>query len=74
LISQRYENNELCPCVFIKKSHSEFVIDAVYVNDINLIGTLEELEKTTSHLKSKFEIKDLKKKLSFVSAWSLSIE
>ena len=61
LISQRYENNELSPCVFIKKSHSWFAIDAVYVNDINLIGTLKELKKTASHLKSKFEIKDLKK-------------
>ena len=39
LTSQGYVNNELCPCVFIKKSHSRFVIVAVYVNDMNLIGT-----------------------------------
>jgi len=39
LISQRYENNKLCPCVSIKKSHFEFVIVAVYVDDVNLIGT-----------------------------------
>ena len=48
LISQGYENNELCPCTFIKKSHSRFVIIAVYVDDMNLIGTLEEHE-TTAH-------------------------
>ena len=39
LTSQGYVNNELCPCVFIKKSHSGFAIVAVYVDDMNLIGT-----------------------------------
>ncbi|KAM1225989.1 hypothetical protein ACFX2G_045625 [Malus domestica] len=61
LTSQGYVNNELCPCVFIKKSHSEFAIVAVYVDDMNLIGTPEELARTASHLKSKFEMKDLGK-------------
>jgi len=61
LISQGYENNELCPCMFIKKSHSEFAIVAVYVDDMNIMGTLEELEKTALHLKSEFELKDLEK-------------
>ena len=54
-------NNELCPCVFIKKSHSGFVIVAVFVNDMNLIGTPEELTRTAKHLKSKFEMRDLGK-------------
>ena len=58
---QRYMNNEVCPCVFIKKSHSEFVIIVVYVDDINLIGTPAELEEIVAHLKSKFEMKDLGK-------------
>ena len=61
LTSQGYVNNELCPCVFINKSHSRFVIVAVYVDDMNLIGTPEELPRTASHLKSKFEMKDLGK-------------
>jgi len=52
LISHGYENNELCLCVFIKKSYSRFVIVAVYVNDMNFIRTLKELEKTASHLNS----------------------
>ncbi|KAM1197992.1 hypothetical protein ACFX2G_009602 [Malus domestica] len=39
LTSHGYVNNELCPCVFIKKSHSGFAIVAVYVDDMNLIGT-----------------------------------
>ena len=35
----------------------------VYVIDMNLTKTLEELEKTASHLKTKFEMKDLRKTL-----------
>ena len=61
LTSQGYVNNELCPCVFIKKSHSGFAIVAVYVDDMNLIGTPEELTRIAVHLKSKFEMKDLGK-------------
>ena len=54
-------NNELCSCVFIKKSHSIFAIVAFYVDDMNLIKTPEELKRTATHLKSKFEMKDLGK-------------
>ncbi|KAM2692792.1 hypothetical protein EV2_007046 [Malus domestica] len=61
LTSQGYVNNELCPCVFIKKSHSGFGIVAVYVDNMNLIGTPVEFEEIAAHLKSEFEMKDLKK-------------
>ncbi|KAM2074966.1 hypothetical protein ACFX1T_037915 [Malus domestica] len=61
LTSQGYVNNELCPCVFIKKSHSKFAMVVVYVDDMNLIKTPAELEEITTHLKSKFEMKDLGK-------------
>ncbi|XP_068304314.1 uncharacterized protein [Pyrus communis] len=47
------------PCVFIKKSHFGFAIVAVYVDDMNLIGTPEELARTVVHLKLEFELKDL---------------
>jgi len=47
--------------MFIKKSHFRFAIVAAYVDDMNIIRTVEELEKTTSYLKSKFEMKDLGK-------------
>ncbi|KAM2575015.1 hypothetical protein TB2_006883 [Malus domestica] len=43
LTSQGYVNNELCPYVFIKKSHFGFAIVAVYVDDMNLIGTPLEI-------------------------------
>ena len=61
LIKERYKNDPICPCVFIKKSETEFAIVAVYVDDINLIGTLEELAKTDEYLKKEFEVKDLGK-------------
>ena len=61
LTSQGYVNNELCPYVFIKKSHSRFAIVTVYVDDMNLIGTPTELEEIAMHLKSEFEMKDLGK-------------
>ena len=47
--------------MFIKKSHFRFVIIAIHVDDMNLIRTLEELEKTASYLKSEFEMKDFGK-------------
>ena len=58
--------------MFIKKSYYGFAIVTVYVDDINLIRTLKELEKTVGHLKSEFEMKDLGK-LDTVSAWRSSI-
>ena len=61
LTSQGYVNNELCPCLVIKKSHFGFAIIAVYVDDMNLIGTPAELEEIAAHLKSEFEMKDLGK-------------
>ena len=61
LIGKGYTNNELCPCVFIKKTSSGFAIIAVYVDDMNIVGTLDEIRETTSYLKSEFEMKDLGK-------------
>ena len=47
--------------MFIKKSKLGFAILAVYVDDINIIGTPEELTKTVEYLKRDFEVKDLGK-------------
>ena len=54
-------NNSICPCVFIKKIENRLPIITVYVDDLNLIGTSEELIKTTNYLKKEFEMKDLGK-------------
>ena len=47
--------------MFIKKFETGFAIIAVYVDDMNLIGTPEELSKTAEYLKKKFEVKYLGK-------------
>ena len=54
-------NNSICPCVFIKKLENGLAIIAVYVDDLNLIGTLEKIIKTANYLKKEFEMKDLGK-------------
>ncbi|KAM1569796.1 hypothetical protein ACFX10_034874 [Malus domestica] len=61
LIKEGYANNVICPCVFIKKSNTGFAKVALFIDDMNLVGTLEELNKTAEYLKSEFEMKDLGK-------------
>ena len=48
-----YNNDPICPCVFIKKSESNFVIIVVYVDDLNIIGTHKEILKTINYLKKR---------------------
>ena len=61
LLKEGYVNNSICLCVFIKKTENVLEIIAVYVDDLNLIRTPEELIKTANYLKKKFEMKDLGK-------------
>jgi len=61
LLEKGSENNEICLCIFIKKTTFGFVIVAIYVDDLNLIGILEELIKTITYLKDEFEMKDFRK-------------
>ena len=60
-MKEGYTNDPICLCVFIKKSKIEFAIIAVYVDNMNLIETLEKLSKTAEYLKKEFEVKDLGK-------------
>jgi len=61
----------ICPCIFIKRSGSEFVIIAIYVDDLNLIGTPQEITEAKDCLKkifvqpSNINLKAIKKGLSF---------
>lgn len=61
LLKEGYENNPICPCVFIRKTISGFVIIAVYVDDLNIIGTTKEIKEAREYLKKEFEMKDLGK-------------
>ena len=56
-----YVNDPICPYVFIKQSEFGIAIVAVYVNDLNLIGTPKELQKTVECLKNEFEMNNLGK-------------
>ena len=59
LLKKKYKNDLICPCVFIKRF--EFVIIIVYIDDLNIIKTSEELSKVVGLLKKEFEMKDLGK-------------
>ena len=61
LLKEGYINNPISPCVFIKKSKSGFAIITVYVDDLNIIGTPEELVEAVTCLNKEFEMKDLGK-------------
>ena len=52
LKKEGYINNQICPCVLIKKSKAGFTVIAVYVDDLNIIGTPEEILKVVSYLKN----------------------
>src|SRR4051812_24865069 len=56
-----YASNEDCPCVFIQRSQNGFCIISVYVYDLNIIGTPDDIEEASSYLMSEFEMKDLGK-------------
>jgi ribonuclease HI len=60
-LKEGYKNDSICPCIFMKRSGKEFAIIVVYVDDINIIGTPEELPKAIDCLKKEFEMKDLGK-------------
>ena len=54
LLKKGYANNLICPCIFIKKLETG-------IDDLNVIGTPEELTRTTKYLKKEFEMKDVGK-------------
>ena len=56
-----YTSNEDCLCVFRRRSLDGFCIILVYVDDLNIIGTPEDIEEASSYLMSEFEMKDLGK-------------
>ncbi|KAK4394572.1 Secreted RxLR effector protein [Sesamum angolense] len=59
LIKKGFCHNQISPCLFIKRTESGFVIIAVYVDDLNIIGSPEEIRQAADYLKIEFEMKDL---------------
>ena len=50
LLKSGYENNEDCPCVFIRKSQKGFCIISVYVDDLNIIGYATDVEEASAYV------------------------
>lgn len=63
MIALGFVNDDIVPCLFIKQKGTEFIIIAIYVDDINLVGTKILLEHTITTLKTIFEMKDIGKPL-----------
>ncbi|KAL3675653.1 hypothetical protein R1sor_025601 [Riccia sorocarpa] len=59
LLSTGFKTLEINPCIFFRRQGSDFVIVAIYVDDLNLIGTRRGIEDAKSCLSSTFEMKDL---------------
>jgi len=61
LFKEGYRYDPICSCIYMKRSKNEFSIIIDYVDDINIIGTTNELTKAIDCLKKEFEMKDLEK-------------
>ena len=51
LLKEGYQNNSICPYIFITKSQSGCAIITIYVDDLNINGTSKELLKTIKYHK-----------------------
>jgi hypothetical protein len=61
LLNKGYSNSSDCPCVFIRKSNTDFCIISIYVDDLNIIGHINDIDDAHNHLKKESDIKDLGK-------------
>ena len=66
LLKEGYKNDPISPCIYMKKFENEFSIIIVYVNDINIVETPNELTKAIDCLKKGFEMKDIEKEFFFL--------
>jgi len=60
LLKEGCENDHICPCIYMKILQNEFSIIVVYVDDINIVATPNELTEANDYLKI-VEMKDLGK-------------
>jgi len=66
LLNEGYRNDPTYSCIYMKRFKNEFAIIIVYINDINIVGTPNELTKAIDRLKKEFEMKDLEKAIFFL--------
>ena len=70
MLTMGFTNEDIAPCLFIKKHDDEFLIIAIYVDDINLFGHMTLLRNTIEILKRVFEMKDLGQ---LITVWAYSL-
>jgi hypothetical protein len=59
LLNKGYSNSDDCSCVSIRKSTTGFCIISVYVDDLNIIDHIKDIDEAHNHLKTEFEMKNL---------------
>ena len=58
LMQQGFKANKYTPCVFVNRRGKQLVLIAIYVDDLNIFGTHEAVEKTVNLMKHKYKVKD----------------
>ena len=61
LLHHQFSHDQALPCLFILKNSSGFVVVAVYMDDLNLVGTLATYKHVVELLTTRFEMKLLGK-------------
>ena len=61
LLKEGFESNPIHLSVFFKRLKSRFAVIVIHVDDLNHVGTPEELIKNVNYLKNEFEMKELSK-------------
>ena len=60
MITSGFKINECDECVYVKKTENDYVIFYLYVDDMLIIGSDDDMIKSTKNiLKSKFDMKDM---------------
>jgi hypothetical protein len=66
LLQKGYTKNDVCLCVFIKRSKVGYCIISVYVDDLNIIRNKPDIDEARHHLTTEFGMKDLAKTKIFL--------
>lgn len=61
MLNLDFINDDLAPCLFLKQVDTEFLVLALYVDDVNIFGTPHLVSKTIQKLKGIFDMKLLGK-------------
>lgn len=61
LLKNMHTNNSDSPCVFIRKPQKGFVSFSIYVDNLNIIWYIKDIEEDSIYLRPEFKTKDLGK-------------